>query len=66
MALRKTGRLLSKAEILGVGVFSPLSIHECIRVLALLRKRILGQYPVAPSSPGPFVLLLILGFPIIW
>ena len=25
MALSKTGRLLSKAEILGVGVFSPLS-----------------------------------------
>ena len=27
MALSKTGRFLSKAEILGVGVFSPLSIY---------------------------------------
>ena len=27
IGLSKTGRFLSKAEILGVGVFSPLSIH---------------------------------------
>ena len=27
-------------------------------ILALFRKRILGQYPAAPCSPGPFVLLL--------
>ena len=26
--------------------------------LALFRRRILGQYPAAPCSPGPFVLLL--------
>ena len=29
MALSKTGRFLSKAEILGVGAFSPLPILEC-------------------------------------
>ena len=29
MALSKTGRFLTKAEILGVGVFSPLSIYLC-------------------------------------
>ena len=28
-------------------------------VLALFRRRILGQYSAAPCSPGPFVLLLI-------
>ena len=28
MALSKTGRFLSKAEILGVGVFSPLSSRQ--------------------------------------
>ena len=27
-------------------------------ILALFRRRILGKYPVAPCSPGPFVLLL--------
>ena len=27
-------------------------------ILALFRRRILGQYPAAPCSPGPFVLLL--------
>ena len=27
-------------------------------ILALFRRRILGQNPVAPSSPGPFSLLL--------
>ena len=27
----------------------------------LFRRRILGQYPAAPRSPGPFVLLLISG-----
>ena len=29
-------------------------------ILALFGRRILGQYPAAPSSPAPFVLLLIL------
>ena len=28
-------------------------------ILALFGRRILGQYPAAPSSPGPFVLLLM-------
>ena len=28
-------------------------------MLALFGRRIVGQCPVAPSSPGPFVLLLI-------
>ena len=32
MALSKTGRFLSKAEILGVGVFSPLSF-EIVTIL---------------------------------
>ena len=27
-------------------------------ILALFRRRIFGQYPAAPCSPGPFVLLL--------
>ena len=27
-------------------------------ILALFRRRILGQYPAAPFSPGPFGLLL--------
>ena len=27
-------------------------------ILALFRRRILGQYPAAPCSPGPFCLLL--------
>ena len=27
-------------------------------ILALFGRRILGQYPAGPSSPGPFVLLL--------
>ena len=31
-------------------------------ILALFRRRILGQYPAAPYSPGPFVLLLISRF----
>ena len=33
MALSKTARFLSKAEILGVGVFSPLSIYHFYRRL---------------------------------
>ena len=28
-------------------------------IMALFRRRILGQYPAANCSPGPFVLLLI-------
>ena len=31
-------------------------------MLALFGRRILGQYPAAPSSPGPFVLLLNCAF----
>ena len=49
MALRKTGHFLTKAEILGVGVFSPLSIREtlcesgrCIDAFKM-RKRVLKK-----------------------
>ena len=36
MALSKTGRFLSKAEILGVGVFSPLPIFPSLFVSAVV------------------------------
>ena len=38
----------------------PLS-KEQSTILTLFGRRILGQYPAAPSFPGPFVLLLTLG-----
>ena len=37
----------------------PEIIKEQSTILALFGRRILGQYPAAPSSPGPFGLLLI-------
>ena len=34
------------------------SEHQCCTILALFGRRILGLYPAAPGSPGPFGLLL--------
>ena len=53
MALSKTGRFLSKAEILGVGLSSPLSI-ECLPECLLRRKREfqMGLFQNNPRGEG--------------
>ena len=49
MALSKTGRFLSKAEILGVGVFSPLSTEEYQKFTVVFFVVFFGNFQ---DSPG--------------